>query len=101
MCSIDCQYMVVKYIMEFNHLLIIHNHVIVINTTITSLYMYILQDVNLEQRRRIYIELSFYSNKVPTETNTTQNVPKSQENCRKKKEKRTKAKIDTTNIHIH
>jgi len=58
--------MVVKYIIEFNHILIIHIHVIVINTTITSLYMYILQDVNREQRRRVYIELSFYNNKVPT-----------------------------------
>jgi len=56
-----------KYIIEFNHILIIHNHVIVINTTIISLYMYILQDVNREQRHKIYIELSFYSNKVPTE----------------------------------
>ena len=39
--------------------------------------------------------------KCQLKTNTTQNVPKSQENCRKRKEKRTKAKIDTTNIHIH
>ena len=58
--------MVVKYIIEFNHLLISHNHVIKINTTITSLYMYILHAVNLEQRRRVYIELSFYSSKVRT-----------------------------------